>query len=69
MYFQFSLRFCHDIQSMGEGGCVVISIHLHAYLCKINLNVLLSIRMGFSGQGLLLINMDFILVSECCNIV
>lgn len=54
---------------MGEGGCVVISIHLHAYLCKINLNVLLSIRMGFSGRGLLLVNVDFILVSECCNIV
>lgn len=44
---------------------MVISIHLHAYLCKI----LLSIRMGFSGRGLLLINVDFILVSECCNIV
>lgn len=48
---------------------MVISIHLHACLCKINLNVLLSIRMGFSGRGLLLINVDFILVSECCNIV
>lgn len=30
---------------------MVISIHLHAYLCKINLNVLLSIRMCFSGRS------------------
>lgn len=29
---------------------MVISIHLHAYLCKINLNVLLSIKMCFSGR-------------------